>query len=182
MSVFVRARQLEDLESCVDVLARVHAAGGYPTNWPVDPARWLTPSGLVEAWVAGTGEVPVAGHMILTKAHAGLPGRETAEVGRVFVDPEVRRQGVARVLMRHVQVWAVDNGVDLHLWVTDQMSAAQALYKECGFSLAETGIADWTGPDGEPIVVHRYDWIARLSLLDSPNMIASRALRLPCLL
>jgi hypothetical protein len=24
--VFVRARQLEDLESCVDVLARVHAA------------------------------------------------------------------------------------------------------------------------------------------------------------
>jgi GNAT superfamily N-acetyltransferase len=76
------------------------------------------------------------------------------------VAPEAQRQGVARELMRHVRDWAVDNDVDLHLWVTDHLEAAQALYANSGFSLAETGIADWTGTDGEPIVVHRYDWSA----------------------
>lgn len=161
MSVYVRPRQPEDLELCVDVLARVHAAGGYPTNWPVDPARWLMPSDLVKAWVAGTDDLPVAGHIILTTAHVGAPGRQTAEVERLFVAPEAQRQGVGRELMRHVQGWAVDNDVDLRLWVTDHLEAAQALYAKSGFSLAETGIADWTGADGEPIVVHRYDWSAQ---------------------
>jgi GNAT superfamily N-acetyltransferase len=158
LSVNIRVRGSVDLSACVDVLARVHAGGGYPTNWPADPARWLTPSGLIEAWVASVGDVAVAGHMVVTQAHDGQDGRTAAEIGRLFVDPEARRQGVARALMRHATDWAAGRGVDLTLWVTDHLHAAQALYERTGFQLAETSVADWTTPDGQSVTVHRYDW------------------------
>jgi GNAT superfamily N-acetyltransferase len=167
LSVSIRVRGSVDLSSCVDVLARVHAVGGYPTNWPADPARWLTPSGLIEAWVASVGDVAVAGHMVITQPHGGEVGhgglgghggRAAVEIGRLFVDPEARRQGVARALMRHATDWATERGTGLTLQVTDHLRAAQALYERTGFQLAETSVAHWTTPDGQPVTVHRYDW------------------------
>jgi len=48
----IRARKPEDLDGCVAVLRRVYETTGYPSGWPQDPARWLTPAGQVGAWVA----------------------------------------------------------------------------------------------------------------------------------
>jgi GNAT superfamily N-acetyltransferase len=140
------------------MLARVHESGGYPTNWPSDPALWLTPRDLIEVWVAGVAGEAIAGHMVLTKAQVASRGQPTAEVGRLFVDPAVRRLGVARALIRHAQNWAVENKTDLNLWVADHLRAARELYERSGFELTETSVANWTTPDGRPVLVHRYDW------------------------
>lgn len=140
------------------MLARVHESGGYPTNWPSDPARWLMPRDLIDAWVAGAADGAIAGHMVLTKAQVAGRGPATAEVGRLFVDPAVRRLGVARALIRHAQNWAVENKSHLNLWVADHLHAARELYEGSGFRLAETSMANWSTPDGQPVLVHRYDW------------------------
>lgn len=146
------------MRGCVDVLARVHADGGYPTNWPADPARWLTPSGLIEAWVAGTGEIPVAGHAIISQVIGRAHCPPAAEIGRLFVDPAARRQGIAQALLQHAKEWAAVRDVDLVLWVTDHLTAARTLYEGAGFTLTETAVADWTAPDGSRVTVHRYYW------------------------
>jgi GNAT superfamily N-acetyltransferase len=141
------------------VLSRVHATSGYPTNWPADPARWLTPSGLIEAWVAGTEEIQVAGHAIVSKSPEPAGGRLAVEFGRLFVDPAARRQGVAQVLIQQAMDWAADRDLDLMLWVTDQLTPARTLYTSAGFTHTGTEVASWTTPDGGPVTVHRYDWI-----------------------
>jgi hypothetical protein len=52
-AIRVRSRQRADLDGCVLALAAVHKTGGYPSNWPDDPARWLTPAGMLEARRSG---------------------------------------------------------------------------------------------------------------------------------
>lgn len=162
MPVSIRVREPGDFANCVDALARVHATSGYPTNWPDDPARWLTPSKLIEAWVAGTEETPVAGHAIVSKlpddADGPAGGHPAAEFSRLFVDPAARRQGVAQALIQQAQDWAADRDLDLTLWVTDHLGPARTLYANAGFTLVNSVVADWTTPDGGPVTIHRYDW------------------------
>jgi GNAT superfamily N-acetyltransferase len=162
MPVGIRVREPSDLDGCVDALGRVYATGGYPTNWPADPARWLSPSGLIKAWVASTDDIPVAGHALVSKLPDDVgktgDGRPAVEFGRLFVAPAARRQGVAQVLIRHAKDWAEDHHMDLVLWVTDHLTAARTLYASTGFTLATTEVANWTAPDGSPVTVHRYDW------------------------
>ncbi|HEY2519677.1 MAG TPA: GNAT family N-acetyltransferase [Streptosporangiaceae bacterium] len=154
--VRVRRREAGDLDRCVQVLAAVHRTSGYPTNWPADPARWLTPDGITSAWVATTREVPVAGHVILRRPDAGPAGGRAAEVSRLFVAPAARRQGVAQALLDTAIGWATSNGLDLVLDVTDELRPARALYEQAGFELAGTRVADWTAPGGQPVTLHRY--------------------------
>ena len=158
MPVNTRVREPGDLDSCVSVLSRVHATSGYPTNWPTDPARWLTPSDLIEAWVAGTEETPVAGHAIVSKLPDDADGRPAVELGRLFVDPAARRQGIAQALIQQAKDWAADRDLDLMLWVTDHLSPARTLYANAGFTLVNSVLADWTTPDGGLVTIHRYDW------------------------
>lgn len=158
MSVSIRSREPGDIDGCVDVLARVHADGGYPTNWPADPGRWLTPSGLIEAWVAGTGGIPVAGHALVSRVADTPHCRPAAEFGRLFVDPAARRRGIGQALIQHAKEWAAVRDLDLVLWVTDHLRAARTLYAGTGFTLTRTEVAGWTAPDGSPVTVHRYGW------------------------
>jgi GNAT superfamily N-acetyltransferase len=155
-TVRIRPREAGDLDRCVQVLAAVHQASGYPANWPADPARWLTPDGIARAWVATTVEVPVAGHLVLREPDSGLPGEQAAEVSRLFVAPAARRQGVAQALLDQAIGWATSNGRDLVLEVTDELRPARALYERAGFQLAGTTVADWTAPGGQPVTLHRY--------------------------
>ncbi len=104
--VRIRAREAGDLDLCVQALAAGHETGGYPANWPADPARWLTPDGIACAWVATTAAVPVAGHLVLRRPDADLAGGPAAEVSRLFVAPAARRQGVARALLDQAIDWA----------------------------------------------------------------------------
>jgi GNAT superfamily N-acetyltransferase len=154
--VRIRPREAGDLDRCVQVLAAVHRTSGYPTNWPADPARWLTPDGIAGVWVATTREVPVAGHVVLRRPDADPAGERAAEVSRLFVAPAARRQGVAQALLSTAIGWATSNGLDLVLDVTDELRPARALYERAGFQLAGTTVADWTAPGGQPVTLHRY--------------------------
>ena len=154
--VRVRRREAADIDRCVRALTAVHQTSGYPTNWPADPARWLTPDGITSAWVAATRELAVAGHVVLRQPAAGPSGGRAAEVSRLFVVPAARHQGVAWALLQAAIDWATANELDLVLDVTDQLRPARALYERAGFHLAETKRADWTGPGGRPVTLHRY--------------------------
>ena len=152
----VRHRDESDFDGCVEALRAVYETGGYPTNWPDDPARWLRPPGILRAWVATTPDIPVAGHAILMQP---LPGERSAELSRLFVVPAARRQGVASALLETVMGAATENDLDLFLDVTDHLRDARALYQRAGFRLVSTAQADWTTPDGRPVTLHRYAWI-----------------------
>lgn len=154
----IRAREAADVGLCVGVLAEVHRTSGYPTNWPADPAGWLTPAETVGAWVAASNEVTVAGHLLLRRLPANSAGQAIAEVSRLFVAPSARRQGVAQALLDQAMHWATANSHDLVLEVTDNLGAARALYEQAGFRRSGTQRADWTTPEGQPVILHRYTW------------------------
>lgn len=154
----VRERAAADIDPCVQALAAVHESSGYPSIWPADPARWLTPSRSLRAWVAATGEIPVAGHVLLRQPPSGAASEPAAEVSRLFVVPAGRRQGIARALLEHVMRWATARELDLMLDVEGQAVAAMALYEAAGFRLTSTRQADWTAPDGQPVTLHQYAW------------------------
>ncbi|HEU5418577.1 MAG TPA: GNAT family N-acetyltransferase [Streptosporangiaceae bacterium] len=156
----VRDRQAADVSQCIDALATVHEGSGYPTNWPADPARWLTPSGMLRGWIAVTDDLPVAGQVIVRAVPATAAGRPAAEVSRLFVVPAARRRGVAGALLQQAMHWAAAAGLDLVLEVTDHLRPARALYERAGFRLASTYLADWTTPDGQPVTLHHYIWSA----------------------
>jgi ribosomal protein S18 acetylase RimI-like enzyme len=154
----IRDREAADLGLCVQALAEVHQTGGYPKNWPADPAGWLTPPGIVRAWIAGTDERPIAGQVILRRLPASPAGPAAAEVSRLFVAPAARRQGVAQALLQQAMHWAEVNGQDRVLEVTDHLQAARALYERAGFRRLGTKRADWTTADGQPVILHQYRW------------------------
>jgi ribosomal protein S18 acetylase RimI-like enzyme len=67
-------------------------------------------------------------------AHGPLEADE-AYVGELAVAPEARRQGVGLMLMRHLDQAATAQGKSrITLWVTDDNSAARALYAGLGFT------------------------------------------------
>jgi ribosomal protein S18 acetylase RimI-like enzyme len=154
----IRHREESDIGACVEALRATHQASGYPTNWPADPARWLRPSRTLQAWVAATDDIPVAGHVILRQPPSG---ERSAEVSRLFVVPAARRQGIASALLEAVMRSADANGLDLFLEVTDHLRGARALYQRDGFRRVSTEQADWATPDGRPVTLHRYAWSHR---------------------
>jgi GNAT superfamily N-acetyltransferase len=137
---------------------QVYRTGGYPTNWPGDPAGWLTPPGTVAAWVAASDDAPVAGHVVLSQPPTSPSGQAVAEVSRLFVAPAARRQGVAQALLDQTMHWAATNEQDLVLEVTDNLQAAQKLYEQAGFRHSATKQADWTTPAGHPVTLYKYSW------------------------
>jgi GNAT superfamily N-acetyltransferase len=164
----IRDRTAGDLDECVALLAAVHAADGFPMHWPGDPRRWLSPRGLRRAWVAigapahgaasepAVGTAGIVGHVVVRDDRFGA-GPSVAELGRLFVHPAVRRQRVAVRLLDHAREWADREGLTLVLEVaaTDG-SAAIELYEATGWQHTETILADWTGPAGEAVNLHRY--------------------------
>jgi hypothetical protein len=80
--IHVREREAADIDVCVQALAAVHESSGYPSVWPADPARWLTPSRSLRAWVAATGEIPLAGHVVVRQPPPGAASAPVAEVSR----------------------------------------------------------------------------------------------------
>jgi GNAT superfamily N-acetyltransferase len=154
--ILIRDREAADLDACVQALEAVYQEAGYPTNWPADPARWLTPPGICCAWIAATSELPVAGHVILRQLPAGASGERAAEVSRLFVVPAAHRLGIGLALLAQATAWTLANELDLVLEVTDHLRAARALYERAGFRLLHTGPADWTGPDGQPVTMLRF--------------------------
>jgi GNAT superfamily N-acetyltransferase len=152
---FVRGRLVDDLPDCVRTLKAVYSADGYPTRWPVDPAGWLSPDGLVEAWVAEPAGA-VVGHVCVVRgaddpvvaSRAGVPTDRLAGVSRLFVAPAARGRDLGAALLSTTSSWAAAQGLRLMLDVVDDDGPAQALYERMGWQLVDRRLADWTTPAG----------------------------------
>jgi GNAT superfamily N-acetyltransferase len=151
----IRTRSAGDLAVCVAILRRVHAASSYPVRWPADPVGWLSPEGLIAAWVAEHDGV-VLGHAGLARGvpagcpleAAGRDARAVASVTRLFVDPAARRAGRARELLETAAACAVASDLQPVLDVVEDAQAAIALYERSGWRLVGTGSATWSTPAG----------------------------------
>ena len=148
----IRDRQPADLPTCVAVLTEVHRHDRYPLNWPADPGGWLSPAGILRAWVAELPAGAVVGHVALHQATGG------AEVSRLFVAPTARGHHVGARLLSHARRWAAAHRLDLTLEIVDESRSAPAiaLYERTGWRHVDTVTATWSGPDGQPVRLRRY--------------------------
>jgi GNAT superfamily N-acetyltransferase len=155
-AVEVRSRSFGDVAACVGVLAQVHQHDGYPTRWPANPAAWLSPPDLLEAWVAELDGV-VCGHVALVAGvddeqlieFTGRGSNELAAVSRLFVSPTVQGSGLGAALLRTVMRFARERDMGLVLDVVDsERSPAIALYEYLGWQLAGRRPAGWITAEG----------------------------------
>ncbi|MFJ9128075.1 GNAT family N-acetyltransferase [Streptomyces sp. NPDC102340] len=138
----------------------VHHADGYPTNWPKDPAGWLSDGDIVGAWI-GCHEERVVGHVLLARPASGdvaptlVPaGTPVAVVGRLFVAPSARGHRLGAALLGRAAREARRHGALAVLDVVTTDSAAIALYEQLGWRLLAQGQQEW-GP-GELVDVRCY--------------------------
>ncbi len=143
-----------DVEACVDVLAQVHKADGYPVNWPADPGAWLTGTASFGAWAAEldgriVGHVSLAPHAVgdvapgLWSARAGVDVRTTAVVGRLFVAPDARGHGIGALLMGRATREARARELHPVLDVVSSDASAAALYERLGWQLLDVVEQEW---------------------------------------
>jgi GNAT superfamily N-acetyltransferase len=162
-AVTIRERTPADLPAAVAALREVHEADRYPTAWPADPAGWLTPPGLLRAWVAEVDEAVVAGVAAvdgvtddgLARA-VGVPGAELVLVSRLHVAPGGRGHGLARQLVGAVVAYADTLGRRTGLDVMEASTAAIALYESLGWSYHGSEVAAWRTQDGNHPTIRYY--------------------------
>ena len=156
----VRVRRSSDLADCVEAMRAVHHADGYPTNWPGDPAGWLSDGDVVGAWV-GCHEERVVGHVLLARPATGdvapnlVPAATpVAVVGRLFVAPSARGHRLGAALLDRAAREARRHGALAVLDVVTTDAAAIALYERLGWRFLAQGQQEW-GP-GELVTVRCY--------------------------
>lgn len=135
------------------LLALAHKADSYPASWPDDPAGWLSPRGMREAWVAVTGEAQIVGHVMVRNVR---DDERAASVSRFFVSPHFRGQGLGIGLLDRARGWATDRGLRLLLEVDSSAVAAVGLYERHGWQRTGSYPADWTKPTGESVTMVQY--------------------------
>lgn len=161
----VRRRRPGDLADCVRVLGDVHAADRYPADWPARPGTWLTPEGLLAAWVAEA-DGRIAGHIGLSRSGPGdaAPGlwshrtggrpELTAVIGRLFVAPGARGRHLGAQLLASAVAHARALGLHPVLDVLSTDTAALTLYHRLGWTLLGTTHQHW--PSGRTVEVHSF--------------------------
>jgi ribosomal protein S18 acetylase RimI-like enzyme len=159
----IRPRRPDDLPACVDIITETHRTSGYPVNWPADPPRWLTPPGLLGAWVAELAGA-VVGHVGLAvaehetaaecAAHTGRPAGRAAEITRLCVAGAARRRSVGRRLLDTASAAAREHDRHVVLGVFAQDESAIALYDNAGWLRLSS--VDSTMNDGRVTLMHCY--------------------------
>jgi GNAT superfamily N-acetyltransferase len=129
------------------ILDAVHRADAYPTHWPEDPQSWLTPSGLLGAWVAEVDNL-IAGHVALRA------GARPAEITRLFVAGESRGRGVGRALLEIALREAAVRGLKPEIEVVETNRAAIALYERAGWRRISS--EPWVDAADGRTLLHRY--------------------------
>ncbi|MEV7021568.1 GNAT family N-acetyltransferase [Kitasatospora sp. NPDC093558] len=158
----VRRRRVTDLADCVRLLGDVRTTDGYPTDWPERPAAWLTPEGLLAAWVAEADD-RVLGHVALSRSAPGdaapvLWGHRTgarpeltAVVNRLYVAPAARGRGVGARLLANALTHARALGLHPVLDVLATDAGAVACYRRLGWTWLGSVDQQWGG--GRTVVV-----------------------------
>lgn len=166
METIIRARRQDEIDKCVALLADVHAADGYPTQWPADPHTWLAPKNLLGAWVAADVDTLV-GHVALWpaigdsaapvwSAGSGLPVDQIAAVSRLFVAPSARGRGLGAALLAAACAEAYTRRLRPALNVVDHDRRAIALYERAGWRRIASAPASWALASGERPLMHYY--------------------------
>jgi ribosomal protein S18 acetylase RimI-like enzyme len=126
-------------------------------RWPDDAATWLTPPGLIGAWVADI-DGTVAGHAALVQPAIPLSATDepSYELSRLFVSAAARRGGVAGALLDAVVDRATQDGHWLWLEVVENSRSAVAFYEARGWRLLDRSTASWTDARGSHPMLRRY--------------------------
>lgn len=142
--IHVRNRSAADLETCGEILRRVHEHDGYPVEGVADTDAWLNPPTLTNAWVA-TLDNTIVGHALLTSPtnddaaariwheHSGVPLAAITVFGRLFVDPTVRGHHAGSHLMKAALQYATTLHQTTVLDVMEKDDAAIHLYERAGW-------------------------------------------------
>lgn len=157
-AVTIRPRQPADLAACAAILAEVHAVDHYPTRWPADPTAWLSPRGLLGAWVASSADI-VIGHVGLVPvadpaephvlAATGRSRSRLASISRLFVGASARGTGAGAALLSTAATAAVERDLQPVLDVVTESASAIALYERQGWQRVAVGPAHWRNAAGE---------------------------------
>ncbi|MEV7600572.1 GNAT family N-acetyltransferase [Kitasatospora sp. NPDC089797] len=159
----VRRRRAADLADCVRALSDVHSSDGYPVEWPARPAAWLTPDGLLAAWVAEW-DGRIAGHVGLVRSGPGDPAPDlwsrrtggrpelTVVIGRLYVAPAARGHAAGARLLASAVAHARALGLQPVLDVVADHTDALALYRRLGWT--PLGSAEQRWASGRTVVVH----------------------------
>lgn len=146
----VRIRESADLDACVEALVEVHAADGYPVEGVDHPQQWLTPPGLLQAWVAVMDD-QVVGHNALSAppsddAAAKMWSQQSASIAnpppqqmrvavmeRLFVLPTAQGYGLGKRLTNAALDYAREHDLRPVLEVMAKDKAAIHLYEQMGW-------------------------------------------------
>lgn len=133
------------LDALTDILhACVHAGAsvGFILPHPRSESRAFWQGTILPAvragdralFVATQNGQPVGTAQLIMGTPANQPHR--AEVSKVLVHPDARRQGIARALMQRLETHARDHGKTLLTLDTRTGDSAEPLYQQQGFSTA----------------------------------------------
>ncbi len=160
----VRSRLESDLRALAHLLEEVHRRDGYPTYWPDDAEPWLSPPGMLGAWVtethgAAVGHVALApvgasSNAALWKRLTGLPPVRLASISRLFVAPSARGSGAGGALLDAACVDASMRGLRPVLDVVETNRDAIRLYERRGWRRVFT--EPWREARDERLDLHYY--------------------------
>ncbi|MFJ1879913.1 GNAT family N-acetyltransferase [Streptomyces sp. NPDC088137] len=163
----IRPLEDADIPGAAAALMEVHATDGYPVEGVERPEVWITPPGVVKAWVAHRGSV--VGHVAIMKAEgeeavtlwqrrSGEAKTRIGVLARLFVVRSARKHAVGERLMRAAMDYAEENGLRLVLDVMEKDESAIRLYERLGWHFID-GATHYYG-DGQQIPAKCYVWPA----------------------
>ena len=138
----IRPRTEADLPGAAAALVAVHAVDGYPVEGVDTPLEWLSPVGVLKAWVAEK-EGEIVGHAMLSRPQgedavemwlkqSGDTADHVAVGARLFIAPEARGEGLGERLLRTAFDYGRAHGLRVVLDVMTKDKAAIRLYERIG--------------------------------------------------
>ncbi|MEU9786151.1 GNAT family N-acetyltransferase [Streptomyces phaeochromogenes] len=153
----IRQRRNADISEAAESLVEVHATDGYPVEGVDQPEAWLTPPGLIQAWVAEL-DGHIVGHVAISRSngeeavslwlkHGQGIEEKTAVMARLFVIRGARKSSIGERLVGAATEYAEQKGVRLVLDVMAKDMAAIRLYERLGWQ--KLGPTTHTYGDGD---------------------------------